>query len=100
MRIDYRRGWWSGLQREVYSIHGCNQSINQSSLRLLKKTPLLTQTQEGCTIEFKTRKTKYASLQTKKNMNSRPTTINYIGTNSWRDRAPHVILSIQSYCCP
>jgi len=31
-------------------------SINQSSLRLLKKKSFLTQTQEGCTIEFKNRK--------------------------------------------
>jgi len=42
-----------------------NQSINQSGLCLLKKKPLLTQTQEGCTIELKIRKTKYASLEIK-----------------------------------
>jgi len=29
------------------------QSINQSSLRLFEKKTLLTQTQEGCTIELK-----------------------------------------------
>src|SRR6218665_312222 len=37
--------------------------FNQSSLRLLKKKPLLTQTQEGCSIELKDRNTKYASLE-------------------------------------
>src|SRR6218665_1221142 len=33
------------------------ESINQSILRLFEKKPLLTQTQEGCTIELKNRKT-------------------------------------------
>jgi len=32
----------------------------------LKKKPLLTQTQEGCTKELKNRKNKYASLEIKK----------------------------------
>src|SRR6218665_2267214 len=32
------------------------QSINQSILRLFEKKPLLTQTQEGCTIELRNRK--------------------------------------------
>ena len=42
-----------------------NQSINQSSLRLFEKKTLPTQTQEGCTIELRNRKTKYVSLETK-----------------------------------
>jgi len=32
------------------------ESINQSSLHLFEKKPLLTQTQEGCTIELRKRK--------------------------------------------
>jgi len=40
--------------------------INQSSLRLFEKKILLTQTQEGCTIELKNRETKYVCSEIKR----------------------------------
>ena len=46
-------------------IHAFYQSINQASLRLFEKKPILSHTQEGFTKELKNIKTKYVSLEIK-----------------------------------
>src|SRR6218665_1391598 len=71
------------------------KSINQSSLRLFEKKTLLTQTQKGCTIELKNRKTKYVCSE-KKEYGQYD---GKLGTNIWRGGAPHIMLLIQSSCC-